>query len=165
MFLYTSIPIFITPGNSLSLFLQITPWWALILIGALALCMGLLISMQIYLWKNVQNLAFHEVSTGLGAGLSSFISGLFSSATCVTCISTLFSFFLPPAGVLLLFDYRWWITGIGLLSVLLSLFLTSRRMMDKCQSCNTPLGTPERTKLLTAVTKKDKTRTKEDTAQ
>lgn len=143
-FLYGYVPIFLTPGNSFKFFLHITPWWSLLLLGVLAMLMGLLVAMQMYVWQRMRHVQLSSMGAGLGAGFSSFISGIFSSATCAACVSALFSFLLPPAGVLLLLEYRWWITAAGLGLVIFSLLLTSKRIVNNCQNCGTGVRGPNR---------------------
>ncbi len=129
------IPIFVTPGNSFGFFLEITPWWGFLIVISLSLLMGLLVAMQVYAWKMARELRKREVGSGAVAGVSSFVAGMFSSATCASCVSALFSFLLPPAGIFALLKYRWWITAGGIGLVLLSLMMTSRRIANDCASC------------------------------
>ena len=100
--LYVYIPIFITPGNDFAFFIQITPWWTLMLISVLAALMGLLAAMQAYVWKKSKAFKVNEAGTGFAAAIGSFVSGLFSSATCAACVSAVFSVFLPSAGIIFL---------------------------------------------------------------
>ncbi len=129
------IPIGVTPGNSLGFFLQITSWWALLLLLALAALMGILTAMQIHIWRATRTARINEAGTGITAAFSSFVAGVFSSATCAACVSALFSFLVPPAGIFFLLKYRWWITAAGLALVMLSIMLTSRRIARNCGSC------------------------------
>lgn len=133
--LYTFVPVFVTPGNTFSFFIEITPWWDFALLVALALMMGLLVAMQVYVFRNRQRIRKREVGTGVIASFSSFVSGIFSSATCASCVSALFSFLLPSSGIFFLLNYRWEIAGIGFLLVLLSLTLVSRRIVKGCAQC------------------------------
>ena len=50
--LYVFIPIYLTPGNDLKFFIEITPWWGFVLLLILSILMGLLISMQFYVFRN-----------------------------------------------------------------------------------------------------------------
>ena len=138
-FIYVYIPVFITPGNSLAFFLEITPWWAILLLLLLSILMGILTAMQFYIWRTMRKARAHEIGLGLGAVLSSFLSGIFSSATCAACISALFSFFIPPVGILVLLSYRWWIIATGAILVLFSIRLTSKRVVHGCAQCNTQM--------------------------
>jgi hypothetical protein len=137
--LYVYIPIRFTPGNTLAYFLEDTPWWGLLIIIVLSMLMGLLLAMQIYVWKSKRTVKMREVGTGFSAVFSGVLSGLFSTATCAACFSALLSFFLPSAGVLALFDYQLYIVGGGMVLVLLSIVLTSSRITGNCKSCKIKL--------------------------
>ena len=135
MFLfYVYIPIYITPGNDLKFFMQITPWWGLLILILLSLLMGLLVCMQVYIYKHLKKVPLKEGGSGIVAWLSSVISGLFSSATCASCVSVLFAF-LGTGGILFLLKYRWHISGIGLILVLFSINLSIKRINNHCESC------------------------------
>lgn len=135
MFTYIFIPVFVVPGNDLKFFLQITPWWGFLIFILLGISVGLLITMQIYIFKNLRKISVRGTTGGIIAGFSSVISGVFSSATCASCVSTLFSFLLPTAFILKTLYYRWYISFGGFLLILVSLFLTSKRINKECKSC------------------------------
>lgn len=135
IFTYVFIPVFVVPGNDLKFFLQITPWWGFMIFILLGISVGLLITMQIYIFKNLRKISIRGTTGGTIAGFSSVISGVFSSATCASCVSTLFSFLLPTAFILKTLDYRWHISIGGFMLVLVSLFLTSKRIENECKYC------------------------------
>ncbi len=135
MLIYIILPIKLNPSNSLQQFILITPLWAAGLLVMLSVLTGILLSMQIYILKNKQGLQKKEWGTGAGALASSIFSGLFSTVTCASCLSALFSF-LTPASMILLSEYRWHITAISIVIVILSIFLTSKRIADGCTSCH-----------------------------
>ena len=135
-FLYVYPPIFFTPSNSFSFFIKSTPLWAFVLLIALCVFMGILTAMHIFLWTKRRSVKAKTITAAVGASASSIMAGLFSSATCITCVSTVFSFILPPAGIIFLFDYRWWITGAGTILVLMSIFTTSNHIVKGCTTCS-----------------------------
>jgi len=135
IFTYVFVPVFVVPGNDLKFFLQITPWWGFFIFILLGISVGLLITMQIYIFKNLRKISIRGTTGGIIAGFSSVISGIFSSATCAFCVSALFSFLLPTAFILKTLNYRWYISSGGFLLVLFSLFLTSKRIENDCKSC------------------------------
>jgi len=134
-FIYIFIPVFVVPGNDLKFFLQITPWWGFLIFILLGISVGLLIIMQVYIYKNLRRISIRGTTGGAIAGFSSVISGIFSSATCASCVSALFSFLLPTTFILKTLSYRWYISSGGFLLVLFSLFLTSKRIENECKSC------------------------------
>ena len=133
--LYVFIPIYLTPGNDLKFFIEITPWWGFVLLLILSILMGLLISMQFYVFRNSRNLCVKESTSGFIAWISSLISGLFTSATCASCLSVLFAF-LGSSGIMFLLKYRWYFTVLGFILVLVSLHLTAMRINDYCKTCS-----------------------------
>jgi hypothetical protein len=132
------LPITLTPGNDLPFFLDITPWYSLLAIAALSTGMGITIAMQVYVWRNTKRLRIKEVGTGVGAVFSTMLTGLFSTASCAACLSVIFSFILPPAGIFFLLKYQWWVVGGGILLVLVSLNLMSARITGNCKTCTAP---------------------------
>lgn len=133
-FIYIFIPVFVTPGNTLEFFLSVTPWWGLLIIFALAALMGLLIAMQYYVIRNTRRSKKREIGSGLGAAATSIVSGIFATATCAACVGALFSF-VGTSGIFFLLEYRWEITALGFAMVLLSIFLTARRINNHCEVC------------------------------
>lgn len=135
IFIYIFIPVFVVPGNDLKFFLQITPLWGFLIFILLAISVGLLFTMQIYVFKNLRKISIGGTTGGAVTGFSSIISGIFSSATCASCVSALFSFLLPTTFILKTLNYRWYISSGGFLLVLISLFLASKRINNECKSC------------------------------
>ena len=135
LFIYIYIPVFYNPGNDLKFFLQITPWYGYIFFLILALSIGLLITMQVYSFKVLRKVSIRGTSGGVFAGFSSVIAGVFSSATCAACISAVLAF-LSPAAIFKLLEYRWEISLVTFSIVLVSLFLTSKKIENKCINCN-----------------------------
>ncbi len=133
LFLYISIPVFVVPGNSYEFFLSATPKFELFLIFILAVLIGIVFTLQIYSWKNGQkskkNTAFSVAGFFSGA-----VSSIFSTATCVNCVSTIFSF-LGFGGVLFLVENRFQIISVSILIVLISLFFISKKIAYGCKSC------------------------------
>ena len=134
LFLYVFIPIFVTPGNDLAFFIKITPWWGFLILFSLALLMGLLITMQVYIYRNLKKILVKESGSGIIAWFSSMISGIFGSATCASCVSVFFAF-LGASGILFLLKYRWYISGFGFVLVLISIHLSVKKIQNHCESC------------------------------
>ncbi|HLC47576.1 MAG TPA: hypothetical protein VJI13_00745 [Candidatus Norongarragalinales archaeon] len=132
--LYVFLPITLVPGNSLGFFLEITPWWGLLTIFMLAGLMGILIAMQAYVIRNTKSKDAKEIGSGIGAFVSSIISGLFATASCAACVSVLFSF-MGTAGIFFLLEHRIEITLFGFAMVTISIYLTARRINNHCEEC------------------------------
>lgn len=132
-FIYVLIPVFTVPGNDLIFQLKAFTLKDYFLIIPFSLVTGLMLTTQIYSFKKYKMLA-KEAGTGMLGSSSGFIAGMFGSATCVSCISALFGF-LGIGSVIFLVNNRWWIVSIGMALVLLSLFFTSKRIVN-CETCN-----------------------------
>ena len=132
-FLYISVPVLIIPGNSYQFFLSATPVVELLATALISILVGTLFAMQIYSWRrNIQ------VVKNTGIGIVGFISGaistIFASATCISCVSVVFSF-LGFGGIIFLTEHRWEIMSLTTLIVLISFYLTSNRIAGSCISC------------------------------
>jgi hypothetical protein len=132
-FLYVSLPVYSVPGNSYGFFFAATPPPELAAMAGLSVLMGLVFSMQIYAWRRGVK-AVENAGIGFAGFVSGALSGLFASASCASCISTLFSF-LSFGGVLFLLEHKLEISIITAGVALLSLYLTSQRIEGACKSC------------------------------
>ena len=90
--------------------------------------------MHIYVYKKTKKFQIKESSAGFIAFISTLISGLFASATCIACVSVLFAF-IGTGGMIFLLEYRWQIVIISFMIVLLALYFTSKRIQDNCEIC------------------------------
>ena len=133
LFLYVSIPVFMVPGNTYEFFLKSTPILELLAIVALAALMGVVLSMQVYCWKNSVG-AVRSAGIGFAGFVSGAISAVFTTATCASCVSAIFSF-LGFGGVLFLLEHKAEVSGITTGLVFLSLYFTSGRIAGKCREC------------------------------
>ena len=134
-FIYVFIPIYFTPGNDLKFFVSITPWWGFLILIVLSILMSLLIAMQVYILKHLKRIPLKEGSSGAVAWFSSIISGIFTSASCASCVTVVFAF-LGAGGVLFLLKYRWYISAIGFIFILISLISSMKRINNHCKSCS-----------------------------
>ncbi|GEM_PF-3127571 len=135
MFLFlVAVPILATPGNTVVLLWNETPWWGVVILVFLALGMGLLGAMQVYVFRLKRTFALKEGTGGIVAFFSSVVTGLFSVSSCASCLGTLFTF-IGFGTMVRLIAYRWYITLGGFLMVLLSLGLTAQTISGKCNTC------------------------------
>ncbi|MBI2040072.1 hypothetical protein HYT18_03290 [Candidatus Microgenomates bacterium] len=130
------IPIRTIPGNDLAFQISIlTPkdWF---LFTILPILTALSIVMNVYILKN-RGSAQDGVAM-VGQGGTGFFSGLIASvlgtATCASCVASIFGF-LGVGGVLFLLQYRTYITVGAIILMLISLHLTSKRVLNACESC------------------------------
>ena len=131
--LFLLLPVFLTPGNSLAFQLTdvFTPLNYVLMIF-LSLLIGLMISMQFY----VNNIKKSLKSTGKGivGGFSGFVAGIFGTAACSSCVAAIFGF-LGLSTVLFLIEYQWYIVGISVSLILISIYLLSNAIEKNCEVC------------------------------
>ena len=130
------IPVRAIPGNDLKFQLSIlTPkdWF---LFTALPVLTALSIIMNIYILK-IKRSAQDSISMA-GQGGTGFLSGViasvFGTATCASCVASFFGF-LGVGGVLFLVQYRTFITVGAITLMLISLYFTSKRVLNACEEC------------------------------
>ena len=134
--LYVYVPLAVTPGNDFAFFLETTEIWQFALLIILAMITGVIVSMQSYLFARKREIA--EGAPTIVSGIVSFSSGLFSSATCASCVSVIFAF-LGTSGVLFLLKYRWHLAIISFMLLAVALVFVSGRIMNHCKSCEIPV--------------------------
>lgn len=134
--LYISIPVFTVPGNSYWFFLSSIPPLELAAIGGISALMGVVMSMQVYCWKN-SIAAIANAGVGFAGFLSGAVSALFTSATCASCVSAVFSF-IGFGGILFLIEHKAEILALTAAITFISLYFTSKKISGKCSSCSLP---------------------------
>lgn len=132
---YVITPVFTIPGNTLEFWLSIMPWYGYLLLAVFSLTTGMLVAMQFYIMKNNKKIA--EKSKGAAGIFAVLITGLYSTAACASCITTLFAF-LGSGGVLFINAYHLEFTALSLVLVFASMYFTSKRINDNCASCRAP---------------------------
>lgn len=130
------IPIKTVPGNDLGFQLSIlTPkdWFLFIILPALT---ALSIVMNVYILKHKRSIQDGASMAGQGGGgfLSGMVASVFGTAICASCVASIFGF-LGVGGVLFLLQYRTYITVAAIILLLISLYFTSRRVLNACESC------------------------------
>lgn len=135
--IYVFIPIYLTPGNDLDFFLKITPYWQILLLAVLAMLMGLVISMQLYI-RNVLSSRIGTAkiaATGAITSFSSIISGVFSTATCSACVAAVLGFIgLGSTLAFLLLQYQWQVAALGFIIALAAVYSSAKRISGN--ACN-----------------------------
>ena|SRR3989338_6651630 len=134
--LYIAVPVFAIPGNTLLFWLEIMPWWGYLVLLFFSFSLGLLTTMQIYL--SSQRHTVSEASKGIANLVAVIISGLYSTAACAACITTVFAF-LGSGVTFFINAHRWEFTGLSITFLLLSIYLASKRINDNCEDCKVPV--------------------------
>ena len=89
-----------------------------------------MISMQIYNYKLKKSIK--KAGGAVAGGFSGFIAGIFGTASCASCVAAIFGF-LGLGTVFFLIEYQWYIVGISLLFILLSIYFTSLSIEKDCK--------------------------------
>lgn len=134
LWLFVFLPIWLVPGNDFAFFVSMTLWWHWLLLVVLALCTGLLVSLQWFVFDKTKHISVRASSSTLASAMTSFVAGLFVTATCASCISTLFAF-LGVSSIFFLIQYQWYLVGFSLLLTFAALVFTIRRVNTDCKRC------------------------------
>lgn len=129
VFIYISIPVITIPGNDYFFTISIISAIEWLNILVLSFLLGLLFTMQAYTWKHK---AYSATNTAVG--MMGMASSIFASLTCIACISVFLSF-LGFAAVNFIFNHKLEITIVSYTLMLISLYLTSLRVLGKCVCC------------------------------
>ncbi|MBI2671420.1 hypothetical protein HYX16_00640 [Candidatus Woesearchaeota archaeon] len=87
--------------------------------------------MQIFSYKQAKS--FSPGRTAVGGG-SAVVAALFGTASCASCLVAVLGF-LGIGTVFFLVEYQWFIVGLAILIMLVSLYLTSLKLNGVCNSC------------------------------
>lgn len=130
------IPIRTVPGNDLAFQLSILTPKDWLLFAILPILTALSIVMNIYILKHKQSIQDGASMAGQGGTgfLSGIVASVFGTATCASCVASIFGF-LGVGGVLFLLQYRTFITTAAIILLLISLYVTSKRVLNACESC------------------------------
>ena len=128
---FISIPVFLIPANSLLFQLTVLTIKDYVLLTILAVLTSLLIVMEIFSYKQAKLCSSGRTSV---SGGSAIIATLFGTASCASCLSAVFGF-LGIGTVFFLVEYQWFIVGIAILIMLVSLYFTSLKLNGVCDSC------------------------------
>lgn len=131
-FINMAIPITFTPGHSISFFFEITEWHQWLVMITFSILMGIIVSLQVYVWKNLKG---ENLKKKLGTGAPAIFSFLVSAATCLACSVSLLTLILPVAGMIFIVQYLWYVITIGIILALLSIYMTSYIIIHHCERC------------------------------
>lgn len=125
---FISIPVFLIPANSLSFQLTVFTIKDYLLLSVLSVLASLLITMQIFTYKQAKICSPGNVATSSG---SAIVAALFGTASCSACLAAVFGF-LGLGTVFFLVEYQWFIVGVAIILILISLYFTSLRLNGVC---------------------------------
>ena len=128
--IFILIPVFVIPGNDLLFQLGIFTYLDYIIMFTLAILISLMISMQIYNYKLKKSIK--KVGGAVAGGFSGFVAGLFGTASCASCVAAIFGF-LGVGTVFFLIKYQWYIVGISLVFILISIYFNASSIEKGCR--------------------------------
>ncbi|MBI2107086.1 hypothetical protein HYT57_03810 [Candidatus Woesearchaeota archaeon] len=128
---FISIPVFLIPANSLLFQLTVFTIKDYVLLTILSVLTSLLIVMQIFSYKKAK--LYSSGRTAIGGG-SAVVAALFGTVSCSACLVAVFGF-LGIGTVFFLVEYQWFIVGLAILIMLVSLYFTSLKLNGGCDSC------------------------------
>jgi hypothetical protein len=132
--LYVIIPVFSIPGNTILFQLSIWEFKDYAVIIPLSFLVALMITMQVYVFKQKKKNTMRETGKSVVGGYSGIVAGVFGTASCSSCVAAIFGF-LGTGGVLFLVRYQGYVVAISLILVLLSLYLSSISLQKECKIC------------------------------
>ena len=130
--LYTLVPVYTIPGNDLQFWLSILTPSSYIVLFTFSIALGLLLAMKIYEFNHIHS-AF-EKTKNTGGIVAVILAGLYSTAACGACISSLFAF-AGAGGALFLNKYR---DAFMLFSIFITIFaihLSAKNINSRCEEC------------------------------
>lgn len=132
--LYILIPVYTIPGNDLSFWLSIMPWWGYPIVFAFAVALGLLLTMKVYEFRHSHSVLSKAEDAGeIGAVI---IAGLYTTAACGACISSLFAI-LGAGSALFLNQNRYAFMILSAIVTIVAIYFTARKINSKCNVCTT----------------------------
>lgn len=135
MFLaYILIPVLSIPGNTILFQLSIWKLKDYAVIIPLSFLVSLMITMQVYSFKQKRENRLKETGKSVVGGYSGIVAGVFGTASCSSCVAAIFGF-LGTGSVFFLIKYQWYVVTISIILVLLSLYLSSMNIQKNCKAC------------------------------
>lgn len=138
--LFIYIPVKNIPGNDFAFQLSIMTLQDKILLVILSLLVSLSIVMNVYAFKLKRSAKVGISMVGQGGGglFSGAAASIFGTATCASCVASIFGF-LGTGGVLFLLEYRTQIVLVSAVLLLISIYFTSAKVLGVCKSCGVKL--------------------------
>jgi len=132
--LFTFIPIWAVPGNSIAIQLDIFKSLDYLTILFLSGLYALFVAMQTYLMRQKKSLG--GIATSIGGGASTLFAGIAGTAFCASCLAPLFALFgIGFGGVIFVLEYRFYFV-IGILALMLAaIYFTAQKIEKRCKSC------------------------------
>lgn len=138
---YLFLPVWLTPGNTLSFQLGLFRTQDYALFALLSLVTALLLLMQVYLFTHRKQ-RVGAVGEGVGGVFSALFAGVLATAACSSCIAAVIGF-LGAGSVFFVIGHTAYFVWGGIALVLIGLYTSARRIEGYCKSCSVPVRTNE----------------------
>ena len=129
LFLFVYSTIVTTPGNSLELWIQITPDESKALVFFLAAALGVLFGLLAYSFR--QKASIKQAGAGVVTAGSGLVAVMFGSAACLGCLAAVFGF-LGFGTLAVLLGFQTPILIAGLLVTIASIYFVSGSIAKNC---------------------------------
>jgi len=136
---YILIPVWLTPGNTLSFQISLLRPSDYILFLILSAVTALLILMQMFLFLSSKKGRVGAVGQGGVGAFSALFGGLLATAACSSCIVAILGFLGVGSTFFILENQPYFVTG-AIALVLVGLYFSARRVQGYCENCE--VGAP-----------------------
>lgn len=136
LILFVLVPVWSVPGNDIAFQLSLFTIGNWILFIILALFIGLLLTMQIFIFRRAKSAAIKarslgNAATGAVGAYAGILGGVFATAACSWCVAALFGF-LGTGAVLFIAKNQLWAVLIAIIIMLGSLYFASKKVVNDC---------------------------------
>ena len=134
IFLYLLIPVWLTPGNSVTFQLSLLTTRDYVLFVTLSAVTALLVLMQVFIVLRSKKDHARAVGQG-GVGVSSALfGGLLATAACSSCIAAILGF-LGAGSVFFVLENQPYFVAVALALVGIALYFSAWRIQKYCENC------------------------------
>lgn len=132
--LFTLIPVWTVPGNTLAIQLNIFALQDYIVLTLLSSFYSLFLTLQIYVIREKKK--FRGASSAIGGGVGALFAGVAGTAFCTSCLAPLFAIFgIGFGGVVFILEYKLYFVVAITIFMLIAIYLTARKIGRNCSSC------------------------------
>ncbi|OGK21391.1 hypothetical protein A3C23_01220 [Candidatus Roizmanbacteria bacterium RIFCSPHIGHO2_02_FULL_37_13b] len=135
LYIIISIPVMVVPGNDIKFQLSIMPKVDLLIIILISLVTATSLMFNLYLLKQSDNNHSDTFGTMTTSGLAGITSSFFGTVTCLACATTILGI-LGVGTVAFIYQYRPILATVSLAILMMSLHLTSKKVLNLCDSCH-----------------------------
>ncbi|MCR4263735.1 MAG: hypothetical protein NUV98_03405 [Candidatus Roizmanbacteria bacterium] len=134
---YLFLPVWLTPGNTLSFQLSLLRPSDYALFALLSAVTALLVLMQAFLFLHSKKGRVGAVGQGSVGAFSALFGGLLATAACSACIAAVLGFLGAGSVFFVLENQPYFVYG-AIALVLFGLYFSARRVQGYCENCEVP---------------------------